>query len=191
MSVDGVETDAQPPLMAERTQANAGASSLALLAGPILFAIGVVLGFVSNAMIWIGPIDRATFGWAVVVPVCLVAPVLSGLVARRVGERAALLASLLAAAAIAVFFSWSLAANVTQLGCDPNPDRLLVVGHAAPVGLAVGLAFAAAAWATLRLRERRPLAVAVGLGTAIVGGIVSLLVFAAEFGAYTCVPVPN
>jgi hypothetical protein len=167
------------------------ATSLALLAGPALFATGVVLGFVSNAMIWIGPIDRATFGWAVVVPMCLVAPVLSGLAARRVGEQAALLASLLAAAAIAVFFAWSLAANVTQIGCDRNPDAALVIGHAVPVGLAVGVTFAGAAWATLRLRGQLPLAIAVGLGTAIVGGVVSILVFATQFGGVTCVPVPS
>ena len=43
-----------------------------LLAGPVVFALGVVLGYVSNELIWIGPIDRATFGWAVVVPMCLV-----------------------------------------------------------------------------------------------------------------------
>jgi hypothetical protein len=148
-------------------------------------------GTCRTRLIWIGPIDRATFGWAVVVPMCLLAPVLSGLAARRVGERVALLASLLAATFIAVFFAWSLAANVTQIGCDRNPDAALVIGHAVPVGLAVGLTFAAAAWATLRLRGQLPLAIAVGLGTAIVGGVVSILVFATQFGGALCVPVPN
>jgi hypothetical protein len=158
--------------------------------GPVLFATGVALGFISNAMVWIGPIDRATFGWAIVVPMCLLAPVASGLAARRAGERPALLAALLAAAGIGLFFAWSLAAGVTQLGCDPNPDRALVIAHAVPVGLAVGVTFVGAAWATLRLGDRLAFAIAAGLGTAVVGGVVSLLVFATQFAASSCAPPP-
>jgi hypothetical protein len=161
-----------------------------LLAGPVVFAIGVVLAAVSNALIWIGPIDRATFGWAIVVPMCLAAPVISGLAARWTGERAALVASWIAAASIAAFFIWTLAASIDRIGCAPA-DRAAVAAQAAPVGIAVGLTFAAAAWATLRLRRQLLLAIVVGLGTAILGGIGSLLVFAAQFGAASCVPGPS
>jgi hypothetical protein len=165
-------------------------TSLALLAGPVLFAIGVVLGFASNALIWVGPIDRATFGWAIVVPMCLVAPVVSGLASRRAGDGPALLAALVAAALIGLFFAGSLAASVTQLGCDPNPDHALVLGHAVPVGLGVGVAYVGSAWVVVRLRDRLALAIGAGLGAAVVGGVVSLFIFATQFAASSCAPPP-
>jgi hypothetical protein len=121
---------------------------------------------------------------------CLVAPVVSGLAARRSGDGPALLAALVAAALIGLFFAWSLAASVTQLGCDPNPDRALVLGHAVPVGLGVGVAYVGSVWVVVRLRDRLALAIGAGLGTAVVGGVVSLFIFATQFAASSCAPPP-
>jgi hypothetical protein len=71
----------------------------------VVVPLGVVvaayaLWWISDRLVTIGPLDRAAFGWGVVIPVFVAAPVVAGFVWRRLLPRQALLAAAVVAAAI-------------------------------------------------------------------------------------------
>ena len=56
---------------------------VAAVAVPVALAgLAYVLWWISDRLLYVGPLDRAAFGWAVVVPVWIAAPVAAGFVWR-------------------------------------------------------------------------------------------------------------
>ncbi len=86
-------------------------------------ALAAGLWWLSDRLGGIGPLDRATFGWFIVIPVWFAAPVVAGFVWRGLGRReiaatAAVLATL-EGAMVAAWF-WNAAAFPA---CDTAPVR--------------------------------------------------------------------
>jgi hypothetical protein len=50
-----------------------------LLVGPLVYAGGIVVWWVSDRLLVIGPFDRAQIGWVLVVPMLALGPGLAGL----------------------------------------------------------------------------------------------------------------
>lgn len=61
-----------------------------------LAVIGLAYGLwlISDRLLYIGPLDRAAFGWVVVIPVWLCAPIAAGLAWRRLTTRATMAAAI-------------------------------------------------------------------------------------------------
>lgn len=91
-SVDPVESGAPP----------AGSDRVALgIALPLLFvSLAYGLWWISDQLVVIGPLDRASFGWIVVVPLWLSAPVAAGFSWRSLSATQTRLAALLVGASI-------------------------------------------------------------------------------------------
>lgn len=64
-------------------QRNGAHLALGVAASLATVALGYALWSVSDRLLYIGPLDRAAFGWAVVVPVWALAPVAAALAWRR------------------------------------------------------------------------------------------------------------
>src|SRR4051794_41342591 len=58
------------------------------VAAPLAMAgLAYLLWWISDRLVVVGPLDRASFGWVVVVPTWLAAPVVAGFAWRPVDER--------------------------------------------------------------------------------------------------------
>lgn len=66
-----------------------------VLAPLAVIALAYGLWWLSDRLLYIGPLDRAAFGWAVVVPVWLSAPVVAALAWRSLSSRATVEAAVL------------------------------------------------------------------------------------------------
>jgi hypothetical protein len=88
-----------------------------------IVALGYVLWWISDRLVSIGPFDRATFGWAVVIPVWLAAPVVAGFIWSRLPgvevRLAAVAVGTVVSTAAAVLF-WQ---GVANLDCEFGSTR--------------------------------------------------------------------
>jgi hypothetical protein len=73
---------------------------LAVAAPLAVVALAYALWWISDRLLYVGPLDRATFGWLVVIPVFVAAPILAGLIWRRLPPRSSALAAAVVAATI-------------------------------------------------------------------------------------------
>jgi hypothetical protein len=77
----------------DRVEAN-GASAgrnparfLVAAAAPLaIVALAYALWWISDRLLDIGPLDRAAFGWAVVIPIWLAAPIVAGFIWSRLSR---------------------------------------------------------------------------------------------------------
>jgi hypothetical protein len=158
---------------------------------PVRFALGVAvplgvvalayaLWWISDRLLYIGPLDRAAFGWAVVIPVWVAAPVIAGFTWRRLPPRASLLAAVVVGAAIsgaaAVLLWQSVADPNCEFGAVRTPGDWMLPSLI--VGGVIGGGLAASALLASRLaREGRPWRAAVsGAGTEVVMVVAAILV---------------
>jgi hypothetical protein len=63
-------------------------------------ALAYVLWSISDRLLYIGPLDRAAFGWLVVIPIWIVAPIAAGFIWRFLPPRRAVIAALLVGSTI-------------------------------------------------------------------------------------------
>ena len=94
---------------------------LAVLAPLLVVALAYGLALLSNVLLSIGPLDRATFGWAVVVPTWAAAPIVAG-IAWRARERRgdlALASGVILAAIVAI----SIGMDVVSADCTFGPSQ--------------------------------------------------------------------
>ena len=157
-----------------------------LLVGPTLLALGVVLLFVSNALITIGPFDRATFGWAFCIPLLVLAPVASGLAGRWSGPRDARALAIVVAVGCGLFLLALLAATTHQIGCEPVSDPVRVGMHVLPLAISGAVAYAFPALVALTYRNRPARAFGAGLAAAVLGGGLMLLTLAFLYAGVSC-----
>ena len=103
----------------------AGRVSSVLAYGAPLAVVGLAatLWLISDQLVSVGPIDRATFGWAVVVPLWSAAPVAAGFAWQRLSSearrRAAVACGLVVGAPVSIL-AWQAAAFPA---CSPARTR--------------------------------------------------------------------
>ena len=156
---------------------------------PLIVVTATVLLRVSDALVFIGPFDRAQFGWSVPIPMLLLAPAVGGLVARWTGERPARLALIATALGIGAYLQASLALTVDRIGCAPHSEPAAVFGYVAPIAVVGTVGYVLAGLIALRNVARPVRALVLGVGAAILAGIAVLMTFAALFPGLTCRPV--
>jgi hypothetical protein len=155
---------------------------LRLVAGPALFVVAVALGFASNAVGQIGPVDRAVFGWAVVVPMLLAAPIVAGRAGRAGDPAMARRAILVAAVLVAIGTIAVFALTADHVGCSgplPAPERIRA---AVPVGVVAAAAYGLPAWIAFRTRAGTIEASVAGLLAGIGGWAAVLFAFVVSYG---------
>lgn len=137
-----------------------------------LAALAYVLWWISDRLVTIGPLDRAAFGWAVVMPTWIVAPVAAGFAWHRLTPRGGVLAAALVGLAIsgiaAALFWLSVAYPNCTTGDIHKPGDWVLPSLA--LGLAIGGGFVINGLiATSFLREGHRLrAVLLGGGAGVV-----------------------
>lgn len=152
---------------------------LAVAVGAPLAQLAFVyaLWAVLDAAVQIGPFDRATLGWATVMPLWFASPWLAALVWRRLpafGDRVAAVLVGLVLGAAATWILWSAVVSESS-ACDngPRSTEAAFVGPALSLGILVGGGWAMSALAASGLvRLGRPwtgLAASIGLGLAQFG----------------------
>ncbi len=161
-----------------------------MLASTVIIATAFVLWLVSDRLIWIGPLDRAAFGWAIVIPLWWMAPIVGGLLAAdldRGGQRIA---------ATALFFVLAVGATIALLGETAFPDcefgthgepltyalRVPMVGALIGVGPPAVLLASAVA----RRRGGRVRAVAAGLAVGVVVTFATIVAAVSILSAPVC-----
>jgi hypothetical protein len=145
-----------------------------------LVALAYALWWVSDRLLYIGPLDRATFGWAVVVPVWLAAPVAAGFAWRGLASRARNIAALLVGAVVAgvaaVLFWQSVAYPDCAYGATHTPTDWILPSLVLGVVIGGGLAVSALVTSAF-VRQSRPwLAAVLGAGTEFVMVFAAILV---------------
>jgi hypothetical protein len=153
------------------------------VAAPLL-----VLGFaflawwISDRLVYIGPIDRATFGWLVVAPLVAAAPLSAAIGWRSIdmgAQWAAALATGVCIAAVASAMLWlAVAFPNCQFGAVRTPADLVVPSLI--VGLIFGGGTGAACLAAAAIQRRKGwlAAALLGSGGALGVGFLSVLVIA-------------
>jgi len=156
----------------------------------VWLAVTVPLGLVALAWgLWsisdrlgsIGPLDKAKFGWLVVIPIWVLTPVVAGYAWRRLSHAELRLSATLVGVLVAAFATalmWAAVAHpACEFGAVQTPAELLV--SSLVVGFVIGGGLAGSALAALAmLRRARPwAALAVGAGSGF------LLVFLAILAA--------
>lgn len=162
-----------------------------------LLALAYALWAISDRLLQIGPLDRAAFGWIVVVPISSLAPGVAGLAWAPMPARRQRTAAILVGGVVALASGVLLANAIDYANCAPVTswtDDL-------PGSLAVGLAFAAGpvlgALAAASIARgvtgmwRIPAALAAGAIIGVVGLFAAVLTFAAFFPAISCAAVPQ
>ncbi len=160
-----------------RSRGLPGRFALGVAVPVALVALAYALWWISDRLLYIGPLDRATFGWAVVIPVWLAAPVAAGFAWRGLTSWtrnvAALVVGALVAGVAAVLFWQSVAYPTCEYGATHTPAEWILPSLVLGAVIGGGLAISALVTSAV-VRQGRPwLAVVLGAGTELV------LVFAA------------
>ena len=154
------------------------------IAGPLgMIGLAYVLWWVSDRLLYIGPLDRAAFGWLVVMPVWWLSPAVAALLWRRLPPGTATVAATAIGAVLAAAtatLTWTAIAG--EMSACPNGPRTSVGELVVPMailGLAVGAGWAASAQVTSSIVRSG------GLWRGLGAGIVLLvaLTFAVIVGA--------
>ena len=143
-------------------------------------ALAYALWWISDRLLYVGPLDRATFGWLVVVPVWSLTPVLAAFAWRRLnpGQTVAVAAAvgLVLSASAALLFWLAAAAPNCQFGAVRSPAEWVVPSLI--IGLVIGGGFAAACLGTTAVarRARWWAVLAIGAGSAFALVFLAILV---------------
>ena len=160
-----------------------------------LLALAIGLWWISDQLLYIGPLDRAAFGWVVVVPLWLSAPVAAGFAWKPLGGRqsrlaAASLTGIVGGVTALVFWQWIGTPFDCGFGTVIAPinfvPQTLVVGVVVGGGLALdGLLVRKLARAGVRWW-----AVVIGLGSELVFLGLTLALVVGIFFGHTCFVAP-
>ena len=145
-------------------------------------ALAYLLWWISDRLVVIGPLDRAAFGWLVVVPVWALTPTIAAYAWRALeGEETSLVAAAvgLVIAALAALLFWLAAAFLDcEFGAVRTPAEWIL--PSVIVGLVIGGGFAATCLLTVAVarRGRWWSALLVGAGSALALVFLAILVAA-------------
>lgn len=146
-----------------------------------LAGLAYLLWWISDRLLYVGPLDRAAFGWVVVVPVWIAAPVAAGFVWRTLDRRstrviAALVGTVIAAAAALLLWQ-AVASPDCGTGAIRTPQELVLPSLLVGVVVGGGVAWSGTVSAGLA-RQGRPIA-AVVLGAAAEALMVAAVILVA------------
>ena len=152
------------------------------VAAPIAVAsLAYALWWISDRLLYVGPIDRAAFGWAVVIPLWVSTPIAAGFVWNRLTRRGSALAAVVVGAVVsgaaAALFWRAVAHPSCEFGATRAPIDWVLPSLLVGVVIGGGLAVSGLLAATLVRRGRPWRAAVLGAGTEVV------LVFAAIVSA--------
>jgi hypothetical protein len=123
----------------------------------LAFAYG--LWWISDRLLYVGPLDRAAFGWLVVVPVWACAPIAAAFAWRRLSQRGTTVAALVVGCATAVaaaFLFWLAVAHPDcQFGATHSPSEWILPSLIAGTAIGAGPSVSGVLAVTL-LRMGRP-----------------------------------
>jgi len=163
----------------------------------LILSLAYGLWLISDQLLYIGPLDRAAFGWVVVVPLWLSAPVVAGFVwkslSRRQARFAALILGFLISAAAALAY-WQSIGTPFDCGFGTVIPALNFLPQTLIVGVLVGGGLALDGLLVARLAQLgvRWWAVIVGAGTEVfLLGFAFFALFATWEGHTCFVPGPN
>jgi hypothetical protein len=143
------------------------------IAPVIVVAVAFVLWLVSDRLMFVGPLDRATFGWLFVVPLWAAAPTFAGFSWRGFAPRQRVrwaVSGGLAIGTVAAILLWQSVATPV-VDCVPTHTPLGLVLPAVLVGALIAAGFALACWfGSLEIAAGR-----IGRGV-IYGAVAQLLV---------------
>ena len=97
------------------------ALGIALPIGVLAFAY--VLWWISDRVVYVGPLDKAAFGWVVVVPIWLLAPLAAGWTWRDLAPRASAVARLIVGLIVTTVVALLFWVATTEPGCEFRPDN--------------------------------------------------------------------
>jgi hypothetical protein len=92
-----------------------------------LLVVGLAAGlwYLSDRLLYVGPLDRATFGWLVVIPLWALAPIAAGFAWRGIAPRARIIAAVACAfvvgGVLAALLWFSVAFPACQFGAVRSP----------------------------------------------------------------------
>jgi hypothetical protein len=162
-----------------------------------ILSLASALWWVSDQALYVGPLDRAAFGWVVVVPLWLSAPVIAGFlwnsVTRRQAKLAALIVGSIISAAAALAY-WQSIGTPFDCGFGTVAPAIDFLPQALIVGVLVGGGLALDGLLVARLAQLgvRWWAVIVGAGTEVfLLGFAFFALFATWEGHTCFVPGPN
>ena len=156
----------------------------------VIAALAYALWWISDRLVTIGPFDRATFGWGVVIPIWICGPIAAGFAWQRLSEPSSRLAAAVVTLAVggaaAVLF-WR---SVAYPDCASGPVHQPIdwVLPSLLVGLVIGGGLAGSAL-VVRWRARggrRWQAVILGAGAEAVMVLAAILVAAATLVGPGC-----
>ena len=125
------------------TDARRLATAIVLPLGLVALAFG--LWWISDRLLYIGPLDRATFGWAVVVPTWCLSAAATSLATRDLSARTAQRVASSGALVIAIGLGWVIWASFDPEACafGPRTPGYALIGPSILVGLILGGGWAA------------------------------------------------
>ena len=161
-----------------------------------LLALAYALWAISDRLLWIGPFDRAAFGWVFVAPLSWLAPGIAGLAWSGMPRGRQLIAALFVGGIVAAVAAALLANSIDYANCAPVTSIAEVLPASLAIGVVIGLgpalgAFVAASIAG-RLSGLSRVAAAVATGGVIgfVGLFAAVFTFVWFFPPISCAPVP-
>jgi len=132
-----------------------------------LVGVAYLLWVVSDRLLYVGPFDRATFGWLVIVPAWLAAPIAAGFAARRLDPSERRLAALATGAVVAgvgaILFWQAVAFPDCQFGARQDATAWALQSIA--IGVVVGAEFGSTALLVGRFGKEQRLWRAVVVGS--------------------------
>lgn len=186
-------------ISAMRGQLPGQLASVRVALGSALALAGLSVAYLllrlSDSLLYIGPLDRAAFGWIVVMPIAWVTPAAAGLVWSRMRPRHWLIGAVIIGVPLVVLATFAIAIDVKQVGCTPVTSWTQVVPRALAVGAAFGAGWGGAAyvaaWAASisGSRWRYLAALAASTATAFVSFWLVIGVMVSVFPAVLCAPM--
>lgn len=162
-----------------------------------LLAVAYASWAISDRLLWIGPFDRAAFGWTFVMPIAWLAPGIAGLGWSRMPSARRRIAALIVGAAVAGVSGVLLAHSITFANCAPvvswidNLPASLVIGAVIGAGPAGGALAAASVGQRLTGLGRIVAAIATGAVIGFLGLLAFFVAWALFFPSLSCAPIPQ
>jgi hypothetical protein len=128
--------------------------------------LAYLLWWISDRLLYVGPLDRAAFGWVVVIPTWIAAPVVAGFAWRMLDQRTTLAVAALVGtviAAVAALLLWqAIAFPACETGAIHTPQEMVLPSLL--VGAVVGGGVTLSGLVSARFARQRRLIAALVLG---------------------------
>jgi len=183
-------------MQVERRQRSGVAELLLAVLLPLgILALAYALWAISDRLLYIGPLDRAAFGWIVVMPVSWVAPGITGLVWSGMSTGRRSLAAILLWGIVAAVAGILVANGIDWVDCQPVTSWTDVLPGSLAVGAVIGAGPALGGWFAMAAAGRASgawrwiAAIATGGIVAVVGLFAAIMTFVFFFPPIACAPV--